>query len=78
MDLLACAFENADYATAFDNSGRRPVQVATKEGDELEYVPEALETTWVSEKLVKPYMDRLSSRKLLTGVAPRRSRGKAR
>ncbi len=37
MDLLACAFEKADYATVFDNSEKVPRAAVVKIGDKLQY-----------------------------------------
>jgi predicted ABC-type ATPase len=70
MDLLPAAFEHADQATVLDNSeepGNLRI-VATKADDDVEFPVEDVVLPWVAEKLTDPYMRRLSSRKLLSGV----------
>jgi len=70
MGLLPAAFEHADQATVLDNS-EKPGNlriVATKADDEVEFPVEDTVLPWVAEKLIDPYMRRLSSHKLLSGV----------
>ncbi|MBC8641670.1 zeta toxin family protein [Caballeronia sp. EK] len=70
MDLLPAAFEHADQATVLDNSeepGNLRI-VATKADDDVEFPVEDALVPWVAEKLTDPYMRRLWSRKLLSGV----------
>jgi len=70
MALLPAAFEHADQATVLDNSeepGNLRI-VATKADEDVEFPVEDVVLPWVAEKLTDPYMRRLSSRKLLSGV----------
>lgn len=72
LNLVAAAFEHADVAVALDNTGSEPVRVAVKDGeDSIVLVAEGIELyEWVEEKLHKPFLERMASRRLLVAQVP--------
>lgn len=65
MGLLPAAVEHADVATIYDNTREMPLQVAIKRDNQLQLHNDAARTPWVAEKLVKPYVERMASRREL-------------
>ncbi len=71
MGMLAAALDHADNATVFDNSGRTPMIVATKQNGKVELHNPDQHAAWVQKNLTEPYLDRVESRTHLAGAFTR-------
>lgn len=71
MGMLAAALDQADNATVFDNSGRTPMIVATKQNGKVELNNPDQHPAWVRKNLVEPYLERVESRAHLAGAFAR-------
>ncbi len=65
MALLPAALEHANAASVYDNSKDMPYEVAIKRDNQLHLHNDAARTPWVAEKLVRPYVERMASRREL-------------